>query len=186
LPAGSVDAQVEAILREMVAGEGSAGLRPRVMAALARAHHRQPRGRSFPELWLALAGSLAVSLGVAIWIGPGPVSESRPGSVETPARVAPGAHPSPSLDVGPAADTTKAATRPFRVSSPTGHVRRVETASDSPEDLSLPSLEVLPIQGTSPLALPAIGTPSLEAPELAFRALEIDALPSEPTRRGSF
>jgi hypothetical protein len=155
------------------------------MAALARAH-RQPAGRAFPGLWLALAGSLVVSLGVALWIGPGQVPESKPGIARMEARMAPEVHPTPSLEVGPATDTAKPLTRTPRVNAGRGRIPRGDTPSDLPGDEFLPPLAVVPIEGTSPLVLPPIRTSNIDAPPIALPAIDIDALPAEPSRRGSF
>jgi hypothetical protein len=183
LPAGSIDARVDSILREMVAGEGSPDLRPRVLAALGRGRHRVWWGsRASPWPWLALAGSVVV--GLILLIGhrdephPSPQAlRSKAGTVPVPTRDS-------RVTTAPAASMVAAT--PPRAAALAGRAMNQGPLPDVPPEDSLPPLEIPPIGGASPLVLPTIRTSSIDASELTFPALEIDPLPAEPPLSGSF
>jgi hypothetical protein len=190
LPAGSIDARIDAALREMVAGEGPADARARVMAAIASGRHRARGSRAFPWPGVALVASVLIA--AIVLVGRGRLREPSPQAVRTTARAVPSAGPTPDSETPTAALASRVAPRlppaPVPVRRATSMVGAQDSlgALDSGEADSLPPLEVPPIEGPSPLVLPLIRTTSIDASPLTLPALEIDPLPVEPPLNGSF
>jgi hypothetical protein len=178
-----IDARVDAVLRDMVAGEGSATLRPRILAAIAR---ERPRERWVDALpWrIALAGGLAAALGVAIFTGRILVPGSTPQVVSTRAE-APGSRPMAAPRVEPRVEPRTAATGSRPVSRSL-HRETQTPRKDWEQEEPLAPIEISTIEGTSPIDLPPLRTSTIEASSLTLPALSIDALPTEPPSNGSF
>lgn len=186
---GALDARVDAALRTMVAEDGPADMRARVMARLAvgRDSHvaRGPGGR-----WVvrSAAALVVVVVSAAIMLRPGHVERAGPRDAVRATATAPPstATPvtSPTLPVEPAPASVPA------VHAPNGGAlgRRVRNAGvgEWPEEGTLPALEVPPIEGTDPLVLPPVRAVIVAEPEIAILPIEIATLPAESASSGSF
>jgi hypothetical protein len=178
-PAGSIDERVDAILREMVAGEGSLDVRARVMAAIASGQRRERGSRGFPWPGVALVASVLIA--AIVLVGRDHLREPSPQTLSTAAQTARNSAPTQDAKIqGPALAA--------RIPAPVSVRRRPSLAratDGAPQDF-LPSLEIPPIGGTSPLVLPPIRTAGIDATELTLPALEINPLPAEPPLSGSY